>query len=63
MIKAKPQASFRNNYDSKKKVLDEERYELVSLEDEIMMKNNREPENFNGLEPYELAEFRIGKLD
>ena len=58
----KPRAQFRNNYDKNKKVLDEERYELKTLESEMKMRNSVEPEKFHGLEPYELAEFRIGKM-
>ena len=63
VIKANPKSTFRNNYDKNKKVLDEERYELKTLEEEIMQKHNTEPQNFHGLEPYEMAEFRIGTYD
>ena len=48
------------SFDENKKVLDDERYELVTLEAEVD-KNQREPENCHGLEPFEMAEFRIVK--
>eukprot|EP00344_Euplotes_crassus_P012347 CAMPEP_0197017414 /NCGR_PEP_ID=MMETSP1380-20130617/79524_1 /TAXON_ID=5936 /ORGANISM="Euplotes crassus, Strain CT5" /LENGTH=812 /DNA_ID=CAMNT_0042444507 /DNA_START=175 /DNA_END=2613 /DNA_ORIENTATION=+ len=57
-LKSEPKTIYRNNYDKSKQVLDEERYSLASLEDELR-KSNHEPRGFHGLEPYELAEFRI----
>jgi hypothetical protein len=40
-------------------VLDEERYTLTYLEDEILP--SKQPTKFFGLEPFEMAEFRVGK--
>jgi hypothetical protein len=60
IIKPKKDEAFKNKCDANKKVLDEERYTLTYLEDEILP--SKQPTKLFGLEPFEMAEFRVGKL-
>lgn len=59
IIKSKPDPTFKNKCDPNKRILESERYELKTLESEVK-KYSSQPANFHGLEPFELAEFRIG---
>jgi len=61
LLKPKTDSNFENSCDQNKQVLDEERYELKTLEEEVF-KTSTKPDNFTGLEPYEMAEFRVGKF-
>lgn len=58
VLKNTEDSNFRNKCDRNKQILAGDRYELVTLESEID-KHQIKPANFHGLEPYELAEFRI----
>lgn len=49
---------IRNQCDASKEILKDERYELQTLEEEYQIQS-KEPDKFHGLEPFELAEFRI----
>lgn len=58
ILKKNSDKTFMNNCNPDKILLKNDRYELKTLESEIHkvpQKNN----SFHGLEPYELAEFRV----
>ena len=53
-----PKPTDKFKCDPNKEIFKTERYSLTSLEHELNV-TNLEPSNFHGLEPYELAEFRV----
>lgn len=58
ILKKKSDKTFMNKCDPNKVLLKDDRYELKTLESEIN-KVPRKASDFHGLEPYELAEFRV----
>jgi len=58
ILKPNEHPEFHNKCDPNKKILFDERYDLKTIEDEYVSHTTK-PENFRGLGPFELAEFRI----
>lgn len=58
IIKPRSMSTFENKCDANNRILKKERYDLQNLEDEYVI-SSKANNDFHGLEPFELAEFRV----